>query len=145
MTEKDLQQLGIPKLKVKKSKPPVSKEKHFQTACENYLQYKGLWYVHIESCIHRVTKCPFCYRISHHSFPVEGNKGCWDFVIAFPSGLIMVELKVGYNKLTDEQKELQTKLESYGYIKFIELHDEKDNDLFDKFKNLVDSSLAVKK
>ena len=111
-------------------------EAAFQRQCEQHLDRNEIKYIHLTTFMRRKTRCPNCAKWHTIDMAVPGNKGVWDFIIFTMRGTLFVELKVGDNQLTPEQSRFRDEL--CGAYTFIELHDEKENDLFSKFVAMVE-------
>lgn len=88
------------------------KESDLQKQVNEYLDWINIKHIHLQTAITRIIKCPFCQQFFKKTYSVEKNKGVLDHIIFFPGGkLLLVEYKIGKNKLTKEQ------IEWYEYLK----------------------------
>ena len=88
------------------------REKELQKQCEDYLNLKDILFTHLKKYV----LCLKCNRWH----PVGKDKGYPDLSILIgDEKIIFVELKVGDNKLSYEQKKYRDRLVSKGYKYFV--------------------------
>lgn len=89
------------------------KESILQKQCEGLLQAKKIYYLHLVTAISRFVSGSLI------TLTVPQNKGFPDLMIFLPYEPIFVELKVGRNSLTKEQREVKERLVALGYDYFV--------------------------
>ena len=109
----------------------MKKEATLQEQCEDLLRWRHISFLHLTTFIRR--RCYHCGNFMN--IPVGGSnyKGLPDLFIFKKDKCVFVELKIGKNKPTEEQREFKDMIEEIdGIYEYYLVRD------FEKFKEVME-------